>query len=369
MSRIRFDGVSKSYRDVPALDRIDLEIEPAGLTVFCGPPGSGKSVLMRILIGLEAPSAGRILFDDRDITGVPAAERSIGYVPQSFALFPHMSVFDNIAYPMALQGVPRAEIAARVDQAAGILHIRPLLAKRPSQLSGGEKQRAAIARGLLKNADIFILDDPLVGLDFKLRESLMEDLKDMRAEIGATFLYITSDPLEALTMAERLVVMDRGRLVEAGPVDTVYYDPTHLRTAEVVGFPRCNVLPGSLDASRAVCTTAIGALPVALEDGAAASEAMVAIRPEDIVPPAPGAAPLGIGKVTLVEHLGSESVVYVLLRETTLVTTVSARTLASLDLGDAFPLAMRPGGPMVFDRASGRRIGRVAAAPAEVRHG
>jgi ABC-type sugar transport system ATPase subunit len=369
MSRIRFDGVSKSYRDVLALDRIDLAIEPAGLTVLCGPPGSGKSVLMRILIGLEAPSAGRILFEERDITAVPAAERSIGYVPQSFALFPHMSVFDNIAYPMALQGVPRAEIAARVDQAAGILHIRPLLAKRPSQLSGGEKQRAAIARGLLKNADIFILDDPLVGLDFKLRESLMEDLKDMRAEIGATFLYITSDPLEALTMAEHLVVMDRGRLVETGPVDTVYYDPARLRTAEVVGFPRCNVLPGRLDAGRAVCTTAIGVLPVALEDGAAASEAMVAIRPEDIVPPAPGTAPLGIGKVTLVEHLGSESVVYVLLRETTLVTTVPARALASLDLGDAFPLAMRPGGPMVFDRASGRRIGRVAAAPAEARHG
>lgn len=369
MSRIRFEGISKSYRRTQALDRIDLDIEAAGLTVVCGPPGCGKSVLARILIGLEAPTAGRILFDGTDITRMPASERSIGYVPQSFALFPHMSVFDNIAYPMALQGVPRSEIAARVDQAAGILRIRPLLAKRPSQLSGGEKQRAAIARGILKNANIFILDDPLVGLDFKLRESLMEDLKDMRAELDATFLYITSDPLEALTMAEHLVVLDRGRMIEAGPVDAVYYNPTRLRTIELVGFPRCNVLPGRLEAANGACVTAIGRLPVTLENGATSPEAVVAIRPEDIGPPAAGAAPIGVGKVTLVENLGSESVVYLELHGTTLVTTVSARALSSLDLGDSFPVDVRPGGPIIFDAASGQRIGHVTSPSREMRNG
>ncbi|HTU55998.1 MAG TPA: ABC transporter ATP-binding protein [Acetobacteraceae bacterium] len=369
MSQIRFEGLSKSYRGAFALNGIDLDVEPASLTVFSGPPGSGKSVLMRILIGLEAPSAGRILFDGQDITLLAAAERSIGYVPQSFALFPHMSVFDNIAYPMALQGVPRPEIAARVDQAAGMLRIRPLLSKRPSQLSGGEKQRAAIARGILKNADIFILDDPLVGLDFKLRESLMEDLKDMRAEIGATFLYVTADPLEALTMAEHLVVMDRGRVVEAGPVDAVYYDPTRLRTAELVGFPRCNILPGHLDPTSVVCITAVGALRVALEDGAVPSEAVVAIRPEDIAPAASGTAPLGVGEVTLVENLGSESVVYVRFGETTLVTTIPGRATVHIDLGDPFPFTIRPGGPILFDRASGRRIGRTTGVPAEMQDG
>ena len=369
MSQIRFEGLSKSYRGAVALNGIDLDVEPASLTVFSGPPGSGKSVLMRILIGLEAPSAGQILFDGQDITRLVAAERSIGYVPQSFALFPHMSVFDNIAYPMALQGVPRAEIGARVDQAAGMLRIHPLLSKRPSQLSGGEKQRAAIARGILKNADIFILDDPLVGLDFKLRESLMEDLKDMRADLGATFLYVTADPLEALTMAEHLVVMDRGSLVEAGPVDAMYYDPCRLRTAELVGFPRCNILPGHFDASSVVCTTALGAFRVALEDGAAPSETMVAIRPEDIGWAPSGTAPLGVGEVTLVENLGSESVVYVRFGETTLVTTIPARATARVDLGDPFPFTIRPGGPMVFDRASNRRIGRGMGMPAEMRNG
>ncbi|HTW29480.1 MAG TPA: ABC transporter ATP-binding protein, partial [Acetobacteraceae bacterium] len=191
MSRIRFEAITKTYRGKHALDGVDLEIEPGSLTVLCGPPLSGKSVLLRLLVGLEQPTAGRILFDGQDITDLPAATRTIGYVPQSFALFPHMSVFDNIAYPLTLQGVAREEIRARVDQAAGILRIRPLLDKKPSQLSGGEKQRTAIARGILKNADIFILDDPLVGLDFKLRESLMEELKDMRAQLDATFLYAT----------------------------------------------------------------------------------------------------------------------------------------------------------------------------------
>ncbi len=368
MSHIRFEGIGKSYRGRPALEMINLDVEPSSLTVFCGPPGSGKSVLMRILIGLEAPSAGRILSNGQDITRLTAAERSIGYVPQSFALFPHMSVFDNIAYPMMLQGVPRAEITSRVDQAAEMLRIRPLLSKRPSQLSGGEKQRAAIARGILKNADIFILDDPLVGLDFKLRESLMEDLKDMRTEIDATFLYVTADPLEALTMAEHLVVMDQGHLIEAGPVDTVYYDPTRLRAAELVGFPRCNILPGRLDMPGAICTTALGALQVSLQDGAAATETMVAIRPEDIAPAASDSAPLGVGEVTLVENLGSEAVVYVRFGETTLVTTISAGATAHVDLGDPFPFMIRPGAPIVFERESGWRIGRASPVLAGTRN-
>jgi ABC-type sugar transport system ATPase subunit len=368
MSLIRFDGIGKSYRGTVALDRVDLDVESSSLTVICGPPGSGKSVLMRMLIGLEAPSSGRILFDGRDITHLPAAARSIGYVPQSFALFPHMSVFDNIAYPMALQRVPRAEIDSRVRQVAEMLRIGPLLDKRPSQLSGGEKQRAAIARGILKNASIFILDDPLVGLDFKLRENLMEDLKDMRAEIDATFLYITSDSLEAMTMAEQLVVIDAGRVVQSGPVETVYHEPVYLRAAELVGFPRCNIVAGDFDAARAVCTTPLGNLAVAVENGAASGEVAVAIRPEYITPPKGNATPLAIGNVRLTENLGSESIVYVGIGETTLVTTVPAASLVRLDLGDAFPFAIQPGGPIVFDRTSGRRIGRAAANGTMGRH-
>ena len=247
MSRIRFEAIAKSYRRQVALDDVSVEAQSGRLTVLYGPSRAGKSVLMRLLVGLEAPDSGRILFDETDITAQLAAARTIGYVPQSFALFPHMSVFDNIAYPLLLQSVKSDEIRARVGQVAEMLRITPLLDKYPNQLSGGEKQRTAIARGTLKNASIFALDDPLAGLDFKLRESLMDDLKDMRAELGATFLYATSDPLEALTVAERLVVLDAGRIVECGEVENIYHSPFRLRTAELVGYPPCNVLRGKVE--------------------------------------------------------------------------------------------------------------------------
>lgn len=364
MTRIRFEGLSKAYGRKAALESVDLTIRPGTLTVLCGPPGSGKSVLMRLLVGLEAPTAGRILFDEADITKVDAADRTIGYVPQSFALFPHMSAFDNIAYPMALQGVPKAEIARRVAQAARILRIEALLQKRPSELSGGEKQRAAIARGILKNADIFVLDDPLVGLDFKLRESLMEDLKEMRAELGATFLYVTSDSLEALIMAEDLVVMDQGRVLQADEVDRVYHEPLHLRSAELVGFPRCNLVAGRLDRASRRCTTPLFELQVALEpgvDGMAAAppgEVTLAIRPEHLAPADDHGGPTMEGEVALIEDLGSEAVVYLTAAGQTLVTTLPAAATERMDLGDRLAFGVRPERVLVFDRTSGRRIGR-----------
>ena len=356
MSRIRFEGLSKAYKGVVALDCVDLEVTPGSFTVLCGPPRSGKSVLCRLLVGLEPPDAGRILFDGRDITAVPAAERTLGYVPQSFALFPHVSVFDNIAYPLALQGVAKPEIARRVAQAAELLRIGTLLQKRPAQLSGGEKQRAAIARGILKNADIFILDDPLVGLDFKLRERLMDDLKEMRRTLNATFLYATSDSLEALTMAQDLTVLDAGRLIQAGPVATVYLQPTHVRAAELIGFPRCNVLLGSVSGGR--CTTAAVSFPLA---GNVADEpVLVAIRPEHLMP-APEAAD-GVGEVMLIEDLGAECVVYFTVAGQSLVTVLPAAQAAAFDLGSRFAFALRPGTAALFSTATGQRVGQAQAA-------
>ena len=351
MSRIRFDGISKSYRGAPALLDVALEVEPQSLTVFCGPPGCGKSVLMRVLIGLETPDTGRVVVDGTDVTRWAPAARSIGYVPQSFALFPHMSVFDNVAYPMTQQRVPKAEIAARVDQAAAMLRIGKLLGKRPSQLSGGEKQRAAIARGILKNADTFILDDPLVGLDFKLREGLMDDLKELRAELGATFLYLTSDSLEALTMAERLVVMDRGRVLQAAPVETVYDEPSVLRAAELVGFPRCNLVRGRVEGG--VCRSALPPFPAD-----AAGDVVAMVRPEGIVPGGPTT-----GEVRLVENLGAESVIYFDVAGTTLVTTAASRSIPALDIGAPFPFRLRPASVRLYDPASGALLGRGREAP------
>ncbi len=359
MSRIRFEGLAKAYKGVVALDRVDLDVAPGSFTVLCGPPRSGKSVLFRLLAGLERPDAGRILFDGRDITAAPAAERTLGYVPQSFALFPHLSVFDNIAYPLALQGVARPEIARRVGQAAELLRIGTLLQKRPAQLSGGEKQRAAIARGILKNADIFILDDPLVGLDFKLRERLMDDLKEMRRALNATFLYATSDSLEALTMAQDLAVLDAGRLVEAGPAAMVYLRPAHVRSAELIGFPRCNVVPGVVADGR--CTTAAASFVLATP--VAPGPALAAIRPEHLVPAGEADAD-GVGEVTLIEDLGAECVVYLAVAGQDLVTLLPAAQAASLGIGSRFAYALRPGTAALFSSTTGQRVGEAQAAEA-----
>jgi len=352
MSRVRLEGITKSYGRSRALDRVGLDMAPERLTVVCGPPGSGKSVLFRLIMGLERPDAGRILVDQADITDLPPARRMIGYVPQSFALFPHMSVFDNVAYPLRLQGVDRAAVARRVAQAAEVLRITKLLAKRPSEVSGGEKQRAALARGILKDAHVFILDDPLVGLDFKLRESLMEDLAEMRARLGATFLYATSDPLEALMMADDLVVLDAGRVVDADRVDAVYATPRHLRAAELVGFPRCNVIPGQL--RDGACATSLLRFPVT-PAGLGSADVAVAIRPEQIT--LADDAPTGMGTVRLLENLGAECVVHFTASGESLVTTAPSRAVAHLDIGAPYPFRLRPEGLLVFDRASGARIG------------
>ena len=352
MSSVRLEAVSRYYRHVRALDDVTLEVAPQSLTVLCGPPAAGKSVLLRLLVGLEQPSAGRIFINDRDITDVPAAQRRIGYVPQSFALFPHVSVFDNIAYPLALQRVAQSEIERRVGQVADILRIKPLLNKRPIQLSGGEKQRTAIARGMLKNADLFLLDDPLVGLDFKLRESLMEDLKDMRGELGATFLYVTSDSLEALTMAEDLIVLDAGRVVDANGAAALYHRPRHLRAAELVGFPRCNVLSGVLEAG-GLCRTGIVDFRLAAPTNFV-GEVAVAARPEHIQH-RPDGRP---ATIRLLENIGAECVVYFQAGEDTLVTSVPSPSVAHLDMGSPFPFAVSAEGLLVYDRATGALIGQ-----------
>ena len=359
MSDIVFEGIDKSYAGRPALQAVRLVVPDGGLTVLCGPPGSGKSVLLRLLVGLETPDRGRILMGGHDITKLGPAARRVGYVPQSFALFPHMSVFENIAFPLRMQHCAKNQIGQRVAAAAEVLRIGELLGKTPSQLSGGQKQRVAIARGMLKDASVFVLDDPLVGLDFKLREALMDDLKDMRATLGATFLYATSDSLEALTMADRLAVIDAGRILEEADVDSLYHHPAQMRSAELVGFPRCNILSGRLSAGR--CATALAEVSVELTSDPGGEEVSIAIRPEQVVhsPRHPsGGAVNGVGRITLVENLGAESVIYFEAGGILLVSVPETGQVAHLDVGDAYPFAIDPAAMIVFSARDGGRIGR-----------
>lgn len=363
MAAVEYRSVTKSFGGTLALDNVSLAIDEGRFTVLCGPPKSGKSTLFRLLVGLDRPDSGRILVGGKDITDDPPRSRRFGYVPQSFALYPHLSVYDNIAYPLRLAHAPKAEIGRRVDDAAKMLSIGHLLQKTPDQLSGGEKQRVAIARGLVRDVSVFVLDDPLVGLDYKLRERLMDELKELCEQLRTTFFYATSDSLEALTMAQTLVFMDGGRVIERADPLSIYNEPQNVRSIELIGFPKANVWPASLRAGR----VEDGALGFAAPSGLADGPVRLGLRPEDLHLDHSRALKLD-GTVRIVEHLGSEIVVHLDV-EGRPMTAAFAAAGSPPPIDSAVPVSIDPARIMLFDPADGRRLGRGAVAREAVRHG
>lgn len=366
---LEFHQIAKNYGANPVLSGVTLTIEPGAFMVVYGLPSTGKSVLMRLLMGLEQPDRGQIILRGHDVTAVSAAERDIGYVPQSFALYPHLSVHDNIAYPLTLAGMKSGAQEPVVHRAAEMLNIVDLLAKRPDQLSGGQKQRVAIARGIAKQTDLFVLDDPLAGLDYKLREQLVDDLKALQQRSGATFLYTTSDPLEAMALADQLAVLDGGQIVESGPPEQLYRRPAQARTMALVGFPGANFLPGALheEAGTPRCQTSLFDVPVELGAHApditiAGGEVMVGIRPEDLL--LDGGSSAGRlhfdARIVLREDLGGEELVYLDASGVALTTVVRDHggARAADDLDERISVAVRPESLLLFSGggATGRRF-------------
>ncbi len=353
---LSFKAITKSYGGKTALDGLTLAVEPQSFTVLCGPPKSGKSTLFRILVGLEKPDSGEVRLGGRNLIDAPPADRPIGYVPQSFALYPHYTVAQNMAYPLTLARFPKAEIAARVERTAGILSITHLLKKTPDQLSGGEKQRVAVARGLLKDAEIFVLDDPLVGLDYKLRERLMDELKALRAELGATFLYATSDSLEALTMAQRLAVIDGGRIIQEGEASSVYHDPHMARSLDLIGFPNANLFAGHV--SKGMIEA--GPVHVAAQGLGEGTEVTAGLRPEHVRLLEGGSKAVSAvareARVTLVENLGGEAVVYLEVDGHPLTAAMPLTGRAPPEIDQIVAINADPGDVLLFDTRSGRRI-------------
>jgi len=367
VSAIELRGVEKSYGRRKVLSGLDLRVEPGTFVVVLGPPACGKSVLVRLLTGLEAPSAGSISLRGQDASGRSPAERDIGYVPQSFALYPHYDVQANIAYPLALMRMPRSEIEPKVQKVAAQLKIAHLLGKRPNQLSGGEKQRVALARGIVKPTDIFLLDDPLTGLDFKLREQLFDDLKQMQQDLGATFVYMTSDPLEALALADRIAILDGGTVLSTGPVEEVYQRPDHLRAMELLGAPPANRLDGVLRVrgGQVLCDVDLFRFGVELPSKEAAVDGrpvQVAIRPQHL-----GLHPDGAGllrcqaELVLEEDLGAELVVFLRAGGRPLVMLVphAGRTGP---IPEVVTVGVRPPDAVVFAADTGVRLGQGSAA-------
>jgi ABC-type sugar transport system ATPase subunit len=369
---LRMENVSKTYGGTPVLTALTFTAMPGDLTVVYGPPASGKSVLVRVLTGLEKADSGQIFLRGQDVTHEAPAERNIGYVPQSFALYPHLTVRSNISYPLDLAHVPSSESREVVATAAAMLKIEEHLDKKPDQLSGGQKQRVAIARGIAKRTDFFVLDDPLAGLDFKLREQLVDDLRGLNTATGASILYVTSDVIEAMTLADELSVLAAGSVIEHGLPETLYRDPRNVGTMALVGFPPANFVRGSLQRrdGESLCTTSLFVFSADVQADRASSDVIVGFRPERIQVSHPGSDSDGVdgrtlqflASVVLREDLGGEDIVYLAANGESL-TMVDRDHHRGDDLDQVVTVSIFPHNLALFDTATGERIGRGARLP------
>jgi ABC-type sugar transport system ATPase subunit len=364
VSAVEFRGIAKAYGHVSVLQELNLTIEAGTFTVIYGLPACGKSVLVRLLTGLEKPDAGQIFLRGVDVANVEPGERNIGYVPQMFALYPHYSVHDNIAYPLSLMKVPKSKIEPTVRQVAEQIKIDHLLNKYPDQLSGGEKQRVALARGIVKHTDIYVLDDPLVGLDFKLREQLFDDLRQMQESLQATFVYTTSDPLETLALADQAAILDGGYIVETGPVESMYQQPQHVRTMELLGFPASNMLKGDLHVrdGQVWCQTSLFEFLVQSvqfpPSSAEQKNVNIVIRPQDIMPGVDEQDGLLTrqAEVVLRDDLGGEFIVYLDVEGTPLITVIPHEKDYVIS-EDIVTIGIQPSAVVLFTPDTGQRIG------------
>jgi ABC-type sugar transport system ATPase subunit len=245
MAPVVFHQVTKEFPGgTTAVDALDLEIPDGELMVLVGPSGCGKSTALRMIAGLEQPSSGRITIGERDMAGLSPGARDVAMVFQSYALYPHMSVRDNLAFPLRRRRMARDEIGRRVAEMAEMLELGELLKRKPAQLSGGQRQRVAMGRALIREPVAFLLDEPLSNLDAKLRTELRAELKRLHRRLGTTMVYVTHDQIEAMTLGDRIAVMNRGRLQQVGSPDEIYRRPCNLFVGRFVGSPAMNLLPG-----------------------------------------------------------------------------------------------------------------------------
>ena len=292
---IEFTGVEKHYGETRAVAGVDFAIARGELVTFLGPSGCGKTTTLRLIAGLELPTAGTILIGGRDVSREPASSRNVGMVFQSYALFPHMSVLDNVAYAPVIRGGDRREAQARARKILAMLGLDGLGARLPSELSGGQQQRVAVARAIVQQPDVLLFDEPLSNVDAKLRRRVRAEIRDLQQRFGLTAVYVTHDQEEALAVSDRIVVMDHGRIAQIGTPHDLYDRPNSRFVADFIGD--ANLIEGEV--AGGTFHAADLALPVSGPDG----PALVSVRPERIALKAPDAAPLGT--VASASYLGS----------------------------------------------------------------
>ncbi len=335
MAGVSFEGVSKIYPDgTRAVNQVDLAIEDGEFMVFVGPSGCGKTTALRMVAGLEEISEGVLKIGERVVNYVPSRDRDIAMVFQSYALYPHLSVYDNIAFGLKLKGVDKEEINKRVDEAARILDLEPFLKRKPRALSGGQRQRVAMGRAIVRQPQAFLMDEPLSNLDAKLRVAMRAEIAGIQQRLGVTTIYVTHDQVEAMTMGDRVAVMRKGELQQVATPQELYDTPVNLFVGGFIGSPSMNMLEATIDRSNGGLSVNLGNQQLALGDDAMSGHSaltgfvgrpvIVGIRPEDIEDAAQvrdgDRARTLRGKVELREALGSEIMVHL---------TVDARPAAT----------------------------------------
>lgn len=365
MAGVRFEQVWKLFGDIVAVSDLSLEILDGEFLVLVGPSGCGKTTSLRLLGGLELPSYGGIWIDDRDVTFLPPGRRDAAMVFQSYALYPHMTVYKNLAFGPSVRHEPRAELKQRINEVAGLLGIGDLLDRHPSELSGGQRQRVALGRSLIRRPQLFLLDEPLSNLDAALRVQMRTELVRLHDLLHVTTVYVTHDQIEALTMGDRVAVFDDGRLLQTGPPNELYSRPASLFVAQFIGSPAINLFSGVLASTgpshveiRALGRTITVPLGRLREGVVAGVELTIGIRPHDLhwAPEAPSRCAIKVPlSVEVIEHTGPEMFADGSSEQGTRLVARLHRA-APISVGDRIELALDPTDLHMFDAKTGQTV-------------
>jgi multiple sugar transport system ATP-binding protein len=346
---VNFEGIAKSFGPVRVLEELSLDIAPGEFLVLLGASGSGKTTALRILAGLETASSGRILIGGRDVTDILPKYRDVSMVFQSYALYPHKTVAENIGFPLKVRKVPEGERDAAVKEAAAQVQIDMLLDRYPRQLSGGQRQRVALARAMVRRPSVFLMDEPLSNLDAKLRGHMRAELKHMQSTLGTTTIYVTHDQIEAMTLAHRVAILEKGVLQQLDTPAKIYNDPANLFVAQFIGSPPMNVVHGSLEGAAFKTTGASVDVPVSGKIG----KAILGVRPEDCAVVAPTKGNIK-GEIYAVELIGDHTLVTVKTGSDML--TVKAPKDFTGAIGENIGISLVKDRLFVFDAAAGTRV-------------
>jgi multiple sugar transport system ATP-binding protein len=357
MAAVILHELCKHYgADVLAVDHVSIDVEHGEFMVLLGPSGCGKTTTLRMIAGLESISAGTLTIDGRDVSHVAAKDRDIAMVFQSYALYPHMNVRDNLAFGLRRRRVDRNEIDRRVKSVAGILGLSDLLDRRPHALSGGQRQRVALGRAIVRDPKVFLFDEPLSNLDAALRASTRQEIAALHRRLHGTMIYVTHDQVEAMTLGDRICVMQDGRVAQVGPPLEVYRRPANVFVARFLGSPPMNIVPSTLHRGDNRCVATVGGAAVRLcDDAPCDGSALLGFRPEDVTLTSPDTAPRAL--VTAVELLGAETILSATLDGGGSVAVRAPRDLTARP-GDVIGLSLAPDVLHLFDPKTGVALAR-----------